>query len=106
MATELLPVVFVPQMLFAGFFTSADAIPAWLRWVQYFCPLMYTTRLVILAEFRTCEGGVMALSFCNRLVESTGAVEGDEWLYWLMLHVLFFVFRVGGLIILEKKSSL
>ena len=28
---EMLPLLFVPQMLFAGFFVSPDLIPAWLR---------------------------------------------------------------------------
>ena len=28
---ELLPLLFVPQMLFAGFFVAPDLIPVWLR---------------------------------------------------------------------------
>ena len=31
MAQEFLPVLFVPQILFAGFFIPTDYIPAWLR---------------------------------------------------------------------------
>ena len=33
-ATELTPLIFVPQMLFAGFFTRTKQIPVWLRWAQ------------------------------------------------------------------------
>jgi len=32
--SELAPAVFVPQMLFAGFFVRIDQIPIYLRWVQ------------------------------------------------------------------------
>jgi ABC-type multidrug transport system permease subunit len=32
---ELLPLLFVPQLLFAGFFVAPDLIPVWLRWAQY-----------------------------------------------------------------------
>ena len=31
LATEMLPILFVPQMLFAGFFVTPDLIPLWLR---------------------------------------------------------------------------
>lgn len=34
MATEFLPLLFVPQLLFAGFFVRTDLIPVWLRWAQ------------------------------------------------------------------------
>merc|ERR1712032_1477274 len=40
-ATELLPLLFVPQLLFAGFFVRSDLIPGWLRWAQYLCSLTY-----------------------------------------------------------------
>ena len=33
--------VFVPQLLFAGFFIQAEQIPVWLRWAQYTCALKY-----------------------------------------------------------------
>ena len=42
---EMLPILFVPQMLFAGFFVTPDLIPVWLRWAQYLCSLTYRVRL-------------------------------------------------------------
>ena len=51
MATEFLPLLFVPQLLFAGFFVRTELIPAWLRWAQYLCSLTYGVRLALLAEF-------------------------------------------------------
>jgi ABC-type multidrug transport system permease subunit len=35
LAQEMLPILFVPQMLFAGFFVRPYLIPSWLRWAQW-----------------------------------------------------------------------
>lgn len=51
MATEFLPLLFVPQLLFAGFFVRTELIPVWLRWAQYLCSLTYGVRLALLSEF-------------------------------------------------------
>ena len=45
-ATELMPVLLVPQMLFAGFFVSTDQIPEYLRWAQYLCSLKYAMNIL------------------------------------------------------------
>merc|ERR1712137_1138587 len=55
LATEMLPILFVPQMLFAGFFVAPDLIPSWLRWAQYLCSLTYSTRLMVMEEFHDCD---------------------------------------------------
>lgn len=39
LAQEMLPILFVPQMLFAGFFVRPGLIPVWLRWARYLCTL-------------------------------------------------------------------
>lgn len=39
LATEMLPMLFVPQMLFAGIFVATELISVWLRWAQYLCSL-------------------------------------------------------------------
>jgi len=48
---ELLPLLFVPQLLFSGFFVVPDLIPVWLRWAQYLCSLTYALRIMAVAEF-------------------------------------------------------
>uniref|UniRef100_A0A7R9U516 ABC transporter domain-containing protein n=1 Tax=Pinguiococcus pyrenoidosus TaxID=172671 RepID=A0A7R9U516_9STRA len=37
--TEYIPPLFVPQLLFSGFFIRIDDIPVWLRWAQWLCSL-------------------------------------------------------------------
>ena len=52
---EMLPILFVPQMLFAGFFVAPDLIPAWLRWARYLCSLTYAVRISLVEEFYNCN---------------------------------------------------
>ena len=37
LAMEMLPLLFVPKMLFSGFLVATELIPEWLRWAQYLC---------------------------------------------------------------------
>ena len=57
---ELSPLLFVPQLLFAGFFIKTDQIPVFLRWAQYLCSLKYAINLILCIEFDvgndSCDG--------------------------------------------------
>mmetsp|Transcript_4932 Transcript_4932/g.4143 ORF Transcript_4932/g.4143 Transcript_4932/m.4143 type:complete len:95 (+) Transcript_4932:107-391(+) len=46
-----MPMLFVPQMVFSGLFTSLSNIPVWLRWFQYLCALKYGVNLAYFNEF-------------------------------------------------------
>jgi ABC-2 type transporter len=97
---ELLPLLFVPQMLFAGFFVTPDLIPVWLRWAQYLCTLTYSIRLALIAEFDDCKE-----ERCVVLLEDIGADPDETYWYWIVLISLFTLFRVGALLILRKKAT-
>ena len=97
---ELLPLLFVPQMLFAGFFVTPDLIPVWLRWAQYLCTLTYSVRLALIAEFDSCDE-----KSCVTLLDNIGADPDQEFWYWIVLLGLFTLFRVGALLILRKKAT-
>jgi ABC-2 type transporter len=97
---ELLPLLFVPQMLFAGFFVTPDLIPVWLRWAQYLCTLTYSVRLVLIAEFDSCSE-----PSCDTLLDNIGADPDQKYWYWIVLLALFTIFRVGALLILRKKAT-
>eukprot|EP00754_Rhynchopus_humris_P031833 Rhum_TRINITY_DN15360_c1_g1::Rhum_TRINITY_DN15360_c1_g1_i1::g.154518::m.154518 len=49
-AVNLVPAVYVPQILFSGFFISSDQVPVWLRWLQWVCPLKYGISLATVVE--------------------------------------------------------
>jgi len=107
MAQELLPLLFVPQMLFAGFFVSIDLLPSFLRWVQYICSLTYGLRLVLIAEFQDCadndEG--QAQINCENLLVNQKSDADDQWWFWLVLAGLFVVLRLTALVVLKGKAS-
>lgn len=108
MAQELLPMLFVPQMLFAGFFVSITLLPNWLRWVQYICSLTYGVRLGLIAEFDECANGAegeIAAANCNGRLVDVNADMDDVWWYWLILISLFVVLRVSALWVLKVKAS-
>mmetsp|Transcript_4930 Transcript_4930/g.4141 ORF Transcript_4930/g.4141 Transcript_4930/m.4141 type:complete len:162 (+) Transcript_4930:289-774(+) len=50
-AIQMMPMLFVPQMVFSGLFTSLSNIPVWLRWFQYLCALKYGVNLAYFNEF-------------------------------------------------------
>ncbi len=58
---EFLPVLFVPQMLFAGFFVAPKLIPIWLRWARFICTMTFAFRIIMVAEFDRCCGSVLSL---------------------------------------------
>merc|ERR1712154_166569 len=108
MAQELLPLLFVPQMLFAGFFVAIDLLPTWLRWVQYICSLTFGLRLALIAEFKDCaedEDGGQAQQNCEMLLEDNLSDPDNRWWFWLVLISLFVVLRLGALIILRGKAN-
>ena len=105
MAQEILPMLFIPQMLFAGFFVTPDLIPIWMRWAQYLCSLTYALRLMLIEEFDRDCGSPDANENCQGVLERTEADTDEAWWYWLVLVGIFVVFRFIAMIILKGKAS-
>lgn len=107
--TELAPLMFVPQMLFVGFFIRTSLIPVFLRWAQYLCSLKYAMNLVILTEFRltspSCTSSPQAYMNCKSLIESNDIDQDQYYIYILLLFGLFAVFRIAAAIILQQKAK-
>lgn len=104
LAQQMLSIVFVPQLLFAGFYVSPSLIPAWLRWLRYIFGLAYAMRIGVLEEFRDCPGETATMA-CNALVESIEASEDETWWYWIAMGVLFVFFRGLALFFLRQKAT-
>jgi ABC-2 type transporter len=103
-AIELLPVCFVPQIMFAGFFIATGLIPAWLRWLTYVFPLTYSIRIGLVHEFGRDCGSSFGDYVCKKILENVNAKPKDEWIYWLAIAAIFVVLRLGGLLVLRQKA--
>ena len=105
--TELAPLLFVPQLLFAGFFIRTSQIPVFLRWAQYLCAIKYTINLMLIIEFEetlpSCQGG--ARPYCLGVLDNNDIEAELWWLYLLLIAALFLAFRFVGALILIYKAK-
>merc|ERR1712232_1508096 len=63
------PLVFAPQLLMSGTFIPVQAIPSYLRWMQYFSFLQYAVKLLAIAEFGNTD------TMLQRLIYRTMEVD-------------------------------
>jgi ABC-type multidrug transport system ATPase subunit len=107
--TELAPLLFVPQMLFAGFFVRTGQIPAFLRWAQYLCGLKYAMNLALIVEFDPkndhCQESPIAEAQCEGLLEYNNVKIHSWWVYLLLLLLLFVFFRIVAAFLLVQKAK-
>jgi ABC-type multidrug transport system ATPase subunit len=107
-ASQAAPAIFVPQLLFAGFFIKIDNVPVFLRWVQYICALKYGMNLFLLNEFGEdarkdwpTEDQIEAERFIT-----LNEVEPDHrWLYVGILIAIVIVIRSISLLVLARRAS-
>lgn len=109
---ELAPAVFVPQLLFAGFFVRTSFIPTWLRWAQYLCALKYALNLLTIEEFSRdghCEMNTdnpsVSCAMSDNLLEANDIKVDEEAVYIGVLLALFVSFRLIAAIILKRKAA-
>jgi len=105
---ELAPLLYVPQLLFAGFFIRTSLIPVFLRWAQYLCALKYSMNLVLMTEFREdsewCNTSPEARSNCDDIIHSNNIDPKHFYIYIILLFALFAAFRLVGAVLLVRKA--
>lgn len=101
---EMLPILFVPQMLFSGFFVVPELIPVWLRWARYLCSLTYAIRIALVLEFGDGCGSPQADIACDNLLTNVQAYPDETWWNWIVLVALFAFFRLLALYVLQRKA--
>lgn len=108
-AVEFLPAIFMPQIIFSGFFIPPHLMPSWLAWIRYICPLTYGIKIVVAAEFGfgRCDKYEEAgeTNYCDRIMKNTEVNVDDLWWYYLVLLALFIVVRVFALFQLKRKAD-
>ena len=107
--SEFAPVLFVPQLLFAGFFIATERIPLILRWAQWLCGIKYAINLILLTEFDSdldsCNSSSQAAINCKRALTTNSVDADDAWIYILALALIFAIFRILAVLILVQKSK-
>jgi ABC-type multidrug transport system permease subunit len=107
-AQQVSPAIFVPQLLFAGFFITTDQIPVFLRWAQYLCSLKYGINLHLLNEFGadTRSGWTDAQQFYAESIIEDNDIDPDLW--WvnvLVLVALVVLFRGAAIVVLSRRAA-
>jgi len=104
-ATQMAPIIIVPNMTFSGFFVAPENIPVFLRWIRWLAVLSYSLRVMVIIEFENCSENPIELAQCELMMEQVDADPEDKWWYWLGVLGLFIGFRVGALFILARHAS-
>jgi hypothetical protein len=107
--TELAPLAYVPQILFAGFFIRTGQIPIFLRWAQYLCGMKYAMNLAFMNEFRldsdSCNTSDNAHENCSQLLHQNNIDPPNFWIYIIILAGIFAIFRIAGAMVLHQKAK-
>jgi len=80
---EMAPLIFVPQILFTGFFIPILRIPKVLRWVQWTCFLKYGVNMLMIVELVDEDETEKQLVF-----EKLDIVESSWAIYFFILIVI------------------
>ena len=124
-AVALLPLVFVPLLLFGGFFLSLNSVPVWLSWIQYISIFKWSLQALIVNEFYTetftcAPSEYIQVSTPEGIVQVCPVTNGLQVLtkndyittsfvsFWIAIGVmvgLWIFFRVAALLLLIYQTK-
>lgn len=104
LAIQMQPLLIIPQMLFSGFFLPTDMMPNWLSWLQHLCTMVYSARIMVVEEFENCSDVPAEQKNCDDLIRATAADPNDVWWYWLVLAMMYVVYRTLAVVVLRKSA--
>ncbi|KAJ9453582.1 ABC transporter G family member 7 [Diplonema papillatum] len=104
-AVNVMPAVYVPQILSSGYFVSTDAVPIGIRWTQWICPLKYGIALSTVSEFSREYVPDDREAQTVFLLASTDIVLEDWWIYVVIMLGIFLFFRVVSALILARRAK-
>jgi len=107
-AQQAAPAVFVPQLLFAGFFIQAEQIPVWLRWAQYTCALKYGMNLNIMNEFgpdTIKDWPAIQQAYVTTFITDNEINLDHGWIYAGILLAIVVVVRMLSVMALARRAA-
>ena len=97
-AVELGFILFVPQIMFSGFFVSINQIPELFRWAQWLCSIKYAVNIAYIAELTGLNG--------YEEVFATTSIENSLlWMYIVILVGITAVTTTLAIILLRYRSK-
>ena len=103
-AINIVPAIFIPQILFSGFFISSDKIPVYLQWAQWCCPLKYGINLVTISEFTPSAVPDNRQTEADDLIYRSDISRDSWWFYVAIMCGMFVFFRVASGCMLAFKA--
>ena len=97
-AVELGVFLFIPQIMFCGFFVSIDQIPKLFQWAQWLCGLKYAVNIAYIAELTNLPG-------YEAVFATTGIEHGLLWMYILILVALAVGTTALSIVLLSYRSK-
>ncbi|KAJ9450320.1 ABC transporter G family member 7 [Diplonema papillatum] len=104
-AMNIAPIVYIPQMIASGVFLTADGMPAWVRWVQWICPLKYGIGLASIAELDARYVPESREPVVDFYMKAADIDADDWWTYAIILSAMFFIFRGLAAVILSRRAK-
>ena len=102
-AIQATPLLFVPQLLFSGFFIRTSSIPQFLRWAQYLCSLKYALNLASIVEFEDVPEQYREAVDAS-IFKYNDVSRDSKWLYVGILFGIFCAFRLLACVTLTIKA--
>ena len=97
-AVELSFIIFVPQIIFSGFFISIDQIPGLFRWAQWLCSIKYSINIAYIAELTNLQG-------YQDVFASSDIDQNLLWMYIIILIGVFLGTVALSIILLHQRSK-
>lgn len=97
-SVELSFVIFIPQILFSGFFISIDQIPALFQWAQWLCSIKYAINIAYIAELTDLKG-------YQQVFDSSDVNQTLLWLYIFILVCIMIATVALSIILLHRRSK-
>mmetsp|Transcript_21478 Transcript_21478/g.18302 ORF Transcript_21478/g.18302 Transcript_21478/m.18302 type:complete len:98 (+) Transcript_21478:508-801(+) len=92
---QMMPLLFVPQIVFSGLLTSLESIPVWLRWGQYLSYLKYGVNLGFFIEFGF---DMPTLARVNNIYANLVGLDVG------ILLAMLIIFRTLAVVVLQRKA--
>ena len=129
---QLMPMAFIPCLLFTNFLVSLDQIPVWIRWIQWLDPFKFLVDALSITEFRdqkhdfecvihengqeVCEHLYNGNAYLRQidagyldtywLKDFVNTYQESVYVDWVILFILLMGFRLITWFILVRRSGI